>query len=189
MHEAIKQHQDRPEPWLALMSFAVNKGDHEAAKRLMQAAEQRFKDKSAFRLAQIRFWSRDRAINDAGAAALKQLEADIKKFTEQEQSTLWQAVAEAYYYAKHYPDCDRALRVLIQLPQHTQDVRVRMQLLEVVLLQDDDQQARVILKDIKRLEGDSQNGADWSFGEAQRLMREGRKGNKASLEQAQHLLT
>ena len=67
-----------------------------------------------------------------------------------------------------------------------------MQLLEVVLLQDNDDGAREVLRDIKRIEGTDSNGADWSFGEALRLMRVARKtsqGSKAPLEQARHLLT
>ena len=64
-----------------------------------------------------------------------------------------------------------------------------MQMLELALLQDDDAQARAILNDIKRVEGDANGGMDWSFGEAVRLIHEGKKGKRDSLEKARHLLT
>lgn len=187
LHETIKEKSDRHEPWMVLMSFAVAKDDQASAKQLMQTAEARFKDKADFRLAQVRFWMQHRP-SDA-SASMQRLEGELGGFTAREQSRLLQALTEGYYFASQYADGARVLQRLCALPQHAEDVRVRMQLLEVALLLDDDAQARAVLKDIKRIEGDRAGAADWSFGEALRLMRLGRNGSKESLEQARHLLT
>src|SRR5439155_9051458 len=48
---------------------------------------------------------------------------------------------------------------------------------------------RAVLSEVKHLEGDAAGGIDWSFGESMRLIHEGRKGKKESLEKARHLLT
>jgi Tfp pilus assembly protein PilF len=184
LHEAIKEHPDRHEPWLALIAFTAGKEDAAPTAQLMRTAENRFKDKAEFRLAQIRFWSR---YYDAEAeAGLKRLETELAKFTPREQSGLLQAMAEAHYWAHKYPDSARLLDRMLQLPLHAQDVRVRMQMLELALLQNDDVHAQTVLKEIKRIEGDG--GVDWNFGEALRLIRVGPK-KQDSLERARHLLT
>jgi predicted Zn-dependent protease len=181
LHAAIKNHPDRYEPWLALISLSASK----EAKELMQTAEARFKDKAEFRLAQVRFWSR---YYDAEAeAALKRLEPDLAKFNPREQSDLMQAMAETYFWSHKYIDAARILERLLQLPLHREDVRVRMQMLELALLQKDDSQAQNVLSEIKRIEGDG--GIDWSFGEAMRLIRTGQGKTKDALEKARHLLT
>ena len=66
---------------------------------------------------------------------------------------------------------------------------MRVQLLELALLQDDDAQTRENLDDIKRIEGGETGGMDWSFGEALRLIHDGRKGKKEAFDKARHLLT
>jgi tetratricopeptide (TPR) repeat protein len=185
LHEAIKEHPDRYEPWMALISFAAGKETPAQARELMQTAEKRFKNKSEFRLAQIRFCARH--YDADGQAALKRLETELAGFTPREQSALLQAMAEAHYWAHQYQDSGRILERMLQLPLHAQDVRVRMQMLELALLQDDDAQAQSVLNEIKRIEGDG--GVDWNFGEALRLIRVSPKKNKDSLERARHLLT
>jgi tetratricopeptide (TPR) repeat protein len=187
LQETVKTHPDRHELWLALIEIAAKKKDAALVGQLMQTAEKRFTDKAEFRLAQIRFWSQHEDAETV--AAMKQLEEGLARFTPNEQSALWQALAEAHYNAQRWPDSRRALERVMQLPMHAQDVRTRMQMLELALLQDDDPQARAVLADIKRLEGDGAGGIDWSFGEAMRLIHHGRKGKKDSLEQARRLLT
>ena len=187
LQETIKGHPDRHEPWLALISFASSQKDLALAKQLLQTAESHFKDQAGFRLAQVRFWS---SHYDAEAeTVLKRIEETLEKFAPREQSTILQAIAEAHYFANKYADSARALRRMAQLPLHAQDIRVRMQLLELTLLQDDDAETRAILNDIKKIEGDVAGGMDWSFGEALRLIHEGRKGAKDALEKARHWLT
>lgn len=184
LHEAIKAHPNRHEPWLALISFSAGKDGAKQTKELMLQAEERFKDQVEFRLAQVRYWAR---YYDADAqAGLQRVLADLAKFAPREQSGLLQAMAEAHYWAHEYRDSARVLQIMLKSPLHAQDVRVRMQMLEVAILQDDDVQAQAILADIKRIESD---GVDWSFGEAFRLIRTGRKTNKDALEKARHLLT
>jgi predicted Zn-dependent protease len=185
LHETIKEHPDRFEPWMALISFAAGKDDRTQTKQLMKTAEARFKDKTEFRLAQIRFWSR---FYDAEAeSALKNLETELAKFTPREQSALMQAMAEAHYWAHKYADSTRVLERMLQLPLNAQDIRGRMQRLELAILQNDDARAQAVLSEIKQIEGDG--SVDGSFGEAVRLIRLGQKKNKESLERARHLLT
>ncbi len=187
LQETVKAHPDRHELWLALIEIAAQKKDPALVGQLLQSAEKRFADKADFRLAQIRFWSQH---EDAGTvAAMQQLEAGLAKFTPTEQSALWQALAEAHYNARRWGDAARALECVMQLPMHAQDVRTRMQMLELALLQDDDARARAVLADIKRLEGGGAGGIDWSFGEAMRLIHQGRYGKKDGLEKARQLLT
>jgi cellulose synthase operon protein C len=184
LHETIKEHPDRHEPWLTLISFAAEKRDSTSAHQLMQTAEARFKDKAAFRVAQVRFWSR---YYDADASAgLKALEAELAKFTPREQSGLLQAMAEAHYWAQKYDDSARILERMLQAPLHAQDVRVRMQMLEITLLQKNDAKAQAMLAQIKRIEGDG--GVEGSFGEALRLIRLHPSMTK-DLDRARHLLT
>ncbi len=187
LQETVKTHPDSYEPWLALIEIAAKKKDAPLAGQLMQTAEKRFADKAEFRLAQIRYWSQHE--DGETAAAMKRLEDGIAKFASNEQSSLWQALAEAHYNAQRWRDSARALERVMQLPMHAQDVRTRMQMLELALLQDNDAQARTILADIKRLEGGGAGGIDWSFGGAMRLIHHARKGKTDSLEQARQLLT
>lgn len=183
LHDAIKEHPDRFEPWLALLSVSAGK-DQAAAKPLMQTAEARFKDNADFRAAQIRFWSR--TYDAAAEAALSRLEGNLGKFTPREQASLLQAMAQAHYWANKHAAAARVLVRLLQLPSHVQDVRIRMQLLELAILQDDDSQARKVLDEIKRIDS---NGVDWSFGEAVRLIRITGRKDRDALERARHLLT
>jgi tetratricopeptide (TPR) repeat protein len=185
LQETVKTHPDRHELWLALIEIAAQKKDLKLVADLMQTAEKRFADKAEFRLAQIRFWSQHEDAETA--AALKRLEDGLAKFTPNEQSALWQALAEAHYNAQRWSDSRRALERVMLLPMHAQDVRTRMQMLELALLQDDDAHARAVLADIKGLEGGA--GIDSSFGEAMRLIHHGRKGKKDGLEKARQLLT
>jgi len=187
LQEAIKEYPDRYEPWIALVSFAAGKKDAVLTKQLMENAERRFKDKAEFRIAQVRHWSQH--YNNESAAAMKNLEAGLAKFSAREQSAMLQTMVEAHYFANQFADCTRALQQMMQLPQHVQDVRIRMQLLELALLQEDDEQARVLLAEVKRLEGSNNGSVDWSFGEALRIIRTSPKGNKADLEKARNLLT
>jgi cellulose synthase operon protein C len=187
LQETVKSQPDRHEPWLALMEIAAKKKDAPLVGQLMQSAEKRFADKADFRLAQIHFWSQHEDAETA--AALKGLEDGIAKFTPNEQSALWQALAEAHYNAQRWRDSARTLERVMRLPMHAQDVRTRMQMLELALLQDNDVQARAVLADIKRLEGGGAGGIDWSFGEAMRLIHHARKGQRDFLEQARQLLT
>ncbi|HZZ77734.1 MAG TPA: tetratricopeptide repeat protein, partial [Gemmataceae bacterium] len=185
LQDTIKLHPDRHEPWLAMIEVAAKKKDQATVRQLMQAADQRFAAKADFRLAQIRYWSQH---EDADAiAALKSIEESLGKFEPRDQSMLWQALAEAHYNAQRWRESNQALEEVVKLPMHAQDMRIRMQMLEVALLQDDDAQARRILVDIKKLEGDG--GIDWNFGEAMRLIHLGKKGEKDGLEKARHLLT
>lgn len=183
LHETIKVHPDHYEPWLALIAFTAGKDGPAAIKLLMQTAEKRFKDKAEFRLAQVRYWSR--YYDSDAAAALKKLEGELGTFTPREQSALMQAIAEAYYWAQKYDDSGRVLDLMLSMPLHAKDVRVRMQAVEIAILQDNDVRAQAVLADIKKLEGD---GVDWSFGEALRLIRIGHK-SKDALDKARHLLT
>lgn len=186
LHDTIKDHPDRYEPWLALIALAAEKNASAEVQRLMATAENRFKDKVEFRLAQVRFWAR---YYDADAeTGLKRLESDLAAFTPREQSGVLQVMAETHYWAHKHRDTARVLERLVQLPQHAHDVAARMQLLELAILLDDDAQAQKILGEVKRLENDS-DSVDWSFGEALRLIRTGRKSTKDALEKARHLLT
>jgi cellulose synthase operon protein C len=187
LQETVKTHPDRHELWLGLIEVAAKNNDAPLVAQLMQSAAKRFADRADFRLAQIRFWSQHEDADTA--AALKRLEDGLSKFTPNERSALLQALAEAHYNAQRWSDSKRTLEQVMQLPMHAQDVRSRMQMLELALLQDDDVHARAVLADIKRLEGDGAGGIDWSFGEAMRLIHHGRKGKKDGLEQARRLLT
>ena len=183
LQETIKEHPDRYEPWMALIALAAQQADPSLPLQLMQTAEKKFKDKAEFRLAQVRFWSQ----REGAEAALKRLEDDLAKFSPREQSTILQTVAEVHYDAGRYRDSARVIDRMMQIPGNAQDVRLRLQMLELALLQDDDAQARVVLNDIKRIEGDG--SIDWTFGEAMRLIYQGHRGKKDVLEQARHLLT
>src|SRR5262249_25798678 len=147
LQEAIKEHPDRYEPWLALISFAAGKHSPAQARELMHTEENRFKDKSEFRLAQIHFCSRHYDVD--AQVILKRLETELAGFTPREQSALLQVLAEAHYWAHQYQDSARILERMLQLPLHAQDVRVRMQMLELAFLQDDDARAQSVLSDIK----------------------------------------
>jgi tetratricopeptide (TPR) repeat protein len=181
--ETIKDHPDRFEPWLALISSATEKKEPTQASQLMQTAEGRFKDKAAFRLAQIRHWSR--YYDPDAQAALRNLENNLQSFPPRDQSSVLQAMAEAHYWAAQYRDAGRVLETVVKMPIHAHDLRVRMQLVELAILQSDDARAQAVLADIKHIDGD---GVDWSFGEAVRLIRTGPK-TRESLERARHLLT
>ena len=187
LQSAIKDNPDRHEPWIALISFAASKKDIATADDLLARAEQRFHAKAEFRLAQVRYWAQH--YRPDAADALKRVEESIGKFTAREQSNILMAMAEVYYDAQQFADAGRLLQRMILLPQHIQDVRVRMQLLEVAILQDDDARAREILVEVKRLEGDNAGGVDWNFGEALRLVRMSKMGDNDALEKARHLLT
>lgn len=183
LQELIKEHPNRHEPWIALLTLS-GPGDVES---LMQRALTRFKDKAEFRAAQIHFWSRH--YDAGGSAALKTIEDDIGAFEPRPRSILLQALAETHYVAGKYDDSRRALTKLIALPMHAQDVRFHMQLLELAILQDDDEQARNVLDGIKKLEGDAAGGPDWSLGEAMRIINAARRNRKEDLEKARQLLT
>lgn len=187
LQEAAKTHPDRHEPWLGLIEIAAKKSDSVLVLQIMQSAEKRFADKADFRLAQIRFWSLHEDADTAGW--LRDFESKIVKFAPSEQSALWQALAEAHYNGQRWSDSARALEAVMKLPMHEQDVRTRMQMLELALLQDDDARAKEVLADIKRLEGGGAGGVDWSFGEAMRLIHQGRKGKTDGLDKARQLLT
>ena len=108
LQKMIAEFPDRHEPWLALISFAAAKNDIPLARQRMKMADERFKGNASFRLAQIRFWASQR---DAEAAAeLKAIEAAGDQFTPREQSPLWQALAEAYYFADKHADAARMLQ-------------------------------------------------------------------------------
>lgn len=183
LQELIKEYPDRHEPWLALLAVVPEEEQAE----LMEKAETKFKEKSSFRLAQIHYWSQ--RWSEAAEAGLKRLEADLARFEPRERGLLMQALGETHYYAGRYADAARVMAGLVELPMHAQDARIRLQLLELALVQDDDAGARRILEDIKRIEGDNVGGPDWSFGEAMRLIRAAQKGKRDGLDQARHLLT
>src|SRR5262249_37733775 len=105
LQEAIKEHPDRYEPWLALISFAAGKDRRAQAGQLMHTRETRFRAKSESRLAKIRLCTRH---YDADAqATLKRLETELAGFSPREQSALLQAIAEAHYWAHQYQDSAR----------------------------------------------------------------------------------
>ena len=136
LQELIKEHPNRHEPWIALLTLA-NPKDVDS---LMQRALEKFKDKVEFRVAQVHFWTRH---DDAGGnAALNAIEEETASFEPRERSPLLQALAESHYVAGKYVDSGRVLGKLIALPMHAQDVRIRMQMLELAILQEDDAQAQ-----------------------------------------------
>lgn len=183
LEEIVQANPNRHEPWVSLLALA----DAKDGETLMQTAEERFKDKAEFRHAQIQYFAQKRDVQ--GDAALLRLENELMRFEPRERGPLLQALAEAHYYAGKYVDSARVLARVLVLPMHVQDVRIRMQMLELAFLQDDDVLARKVLDEIKRLEGDNAGGPDWSFGEAMRLIHAARKGKKDGLDAARHLLT
>lgn len=184
LQDIVAEYPDRHEPWLALIALAGDKNEPKLARQLLETAEKKFKDKADFRLAQVRFWSQH---HDAEAnAGMKRLEDALSKFSAIEQSAILQALAETYFYANQLDDSMRAMKLMLGLPMHMHDVRVRVQMLEVAVSRSDDKQAKELLDDIKRIDGES---ADWSFGEALRIVRLAPKAGRETHEKARHLLT
>jgi cellulose synthase operon protein C len=186
LRKAIEQEPERFEPWIFLADLAMTEGKTEEARRLLRQAEEKVKDSVDFRLARVRLWASQQ--DEEAETMLRQLETGAEAFTALQQGRLLQALTGAHFAAHRLKECGRLLRQLARLPQHTKDLRVRLQLLEVAMLQKDDAAMSAVLEEMKKIEEGSPSFYG-SYGQALRLIWHARNGKRDGLEQARGLLT
>jgi tetratricopeptide (TPR) repeat protein len=180
-----KKDNQRYEPWVFLAALSLADGQADDARRLLREAEKIVDDSVEFRLARIRFWAQQHGAESE--AALKQMEQGLDKFTPPQRARLLQALAEAHRAAERMTESVRLVRLVTQLPQHAKDLRVRLQLVELAMMQKDDEGARAVLAEMKKLEEDGASIYS-SYGEAGRLIWHARNGRRDGLEEARKLL-
>jgi tetratricopeptide (TPR) repeat protein len=183
LRKAVQAHPKRFEPWISLASLAMAAKHPEKAEELLTEAATKAGDTADSRLAQVRFWARHRK---DPSTALAGLEKGLSRFTAGEQARLYETLAEAYYHAGHPAESARLLRQLAALPEHLEDIRVRMQMLSLALTQDDEPEMQRVLAEVRKIE--AEGGPEWSYGEALRLTWRARRGEPAAIEQARSLL-
>lgn len=200
LRAATKTLPKRYEPWVALAGLALNAGQSDRAEELLRQARAKFPNDIEFRLAEVRFWP-------SGArseAALRDVETALAGFEPLPRGRLLQALAEAHTVAGRYAEAARLLRQMAGLRHHAEDVRLRLELFNLAMLQKDDAEMQRVLGEIKEIEtgGNDEEAAGkepkskkvvaltyWSYGEAQRLIWHARNGKTDGLERARQLLT
>lgn len=200
LRQATRTLPTRYEPWVALAGLALNDGKLDKAEELLRQARAKFPRDVEFRLAEVRFWT----TGDRAEAALRDVEAALPGFEPQPRGRLLQALAEAHAVAGRHAEAARLLRQMAGLRHHAEDIRLRLELFNLAMLQKDDAEMQRVLGEIKEIEtgGVTEEPANkdarskpvvaltyWSFGEAQRLIWHARNGKTDGLERARQLLT
>ncbi len=172
----------------AALARAGAEGKPADALKMLDLATKTVGDRVDLRLARLRYLLRteDQSIVKE---SLAKLEEGAEKFSPSEQRRLWRGLAQAYMALgvldKAALDKARQLweRVAAEKPN---DLTIQAHLFDLALLSNDDSRLEVVLREIRRLEGE--NGTVWRYGKAVWLVNRGQKGDKAALEEARPLL-
>lgn len=185
MAQTIAKHPRQADLWIARAAMALRLGKGDEAKKYLESAATSAGDSADVRLAWMQFWV-DQPAQEA-RSGLAKLTDNLDRFKLDEQVKVRFALAEALQQVGAYPEAERQLRCLIELPRHAEDVRVRLLLFDLAMAAGDDSGMRKVVAEIQAIEG--KEGASWRYAEAQRLVRLGRGGQQDALEQARTLLT
>lgn len=181
LEKAIATDGSRVALWCARADLALRRGQAEQAKKILEEAQSVVGDGPELRLA----WSRW-AIKQGPAEARRALAALSSKlaFSADEQVGLLRKFAALW---QQLGDSGMARKLLQEAAdKQPRDARLRFQLFELAIQRADETEARQLLADIKRLEGEA--GALWRYVEAALLFADAKKGDKGALAKSRERL-
>jgi tetratricopeptide (TPR) repeat protein len=181
--EAARQKQPQKiEYWLALAKLAGQEGRLEAFLQVLTDAERQLGDRVDFRLLRLNYLAERNAPDLAKVFART---ADgLEKFPPAERDRLLRGLATVEQRLGHVPEARRLWRQVAD--QQPGDIDVRTILFDLALQADDEAGLDHALAEIKRLEG--ADGPLGNYGEACRLIRLARRGDRSHLARAREVL-
>jgi Tfp pilus assembly protein PilF len=182
LQEARAKNPKKVEYRIALATLADVRKQPAEARKLLDEAERDLGDSVSLRLAQVR-----RVVPaDSAKATLERLGRGLDRFPEGEQPRLLQGLAEANFRCGQPAEARRLWSSLAALPQHRNDLRLRLILFDLALQADDAEAMARLLDDVHRIEGNQ--GSMTPYLRAERLIAQGRRGDKSGLDEARTLL-
>jgi tetratricopeptide (TPR) repeat protein len=165
LQRACDANPKAPEYWVALATLAAHHGERYASLAVLRAAEKALGDRVEFRLARARFWA---AQPDANRRrdALAALGNDAGKLPAGDRARLLAGLAEAQYLAGDAAAARASLDELAQLPDHKDDLRLRLVLFDLAVKSGDTARIQSALEAIHAAECGS--GPYFLFGQALR---------------------
>jgi tetratricopeptide (TPR) repeat protein len=179
--EARNKNPKEPQYWAALARLADRRRQWDRATSLLDEAAQKLGDQVALRIARAGCLV-DRRGKETGSQ-LRQLAENADRFSEAQRLQLWNALGT---YAEQVGDDQQAKelwnRVAAQTPNN---LRVRLELLDLAFRSKDDAGIKRTLEEVERIEG---RGPHWLYGEAVRLSLLAKGKDDKLLDEAQQLL-
>jgi len=192
LQKANREYPQDIHTWVALVDRALIKGDSAEAHRLLNEAEKKLGDRTAFRLARARWFahraqvaegSRARA-NALLAKQLLDLSDDMERLPQAEHSTLFAGLSEHLQRVGAAKELTTlAERWIKKQPYHLGGPIV---LFDLALFHKEARAVDQTLTQIKQLEGEE--GVQWRCGRALWLILNSPEGDKSALAQARRLL-
>jgi Tfp pilus assembly protein PilF len=154
-----------PAYWVALATLAAHNGERFATLAVLGQAEKAIGDHVELRLARARFWASQPDAKQR-TEALAALKKDAQKFPAEDRPRLLAGLAEAQYLAGDPIAARALLEELSQLPQHKDDLRLRLVLFDLAIKSGDTTRIQATLDAIHEAEGGT--GPYYLFGQALR---------------------
>ncbi len=180
---AGEKRPENVELWAARAAVARKQNRWQDALALLDRAERRIGAQVELRLARARLWS-ERGGDEAKQALLK-IGEDLGRFKGDDWRRLVLALAEAHLRLAQTAEAEQLYARLAE--REPGNLGVRILLFDLALRAGKDAAAARLVEDLRRIEGD--DGTLWRFGQACRLIRQAKAGDKAALAQAVPLVT
>jgi tetratricopeptide (TPR) repeat protein len=169
---------------VAIAVLAARQGQIDEARRVLDDADTEFGDKSELRLARMQFLS---TYDSTGATkALQGLADGLDRFSSADQAKLLRGIAEAHQSLGNTDEAKQFWKQLAQHPQHRQDARVRLLLLDQAMQSNDEAGVTDALEQIHKIEGDQ--GTLWRYADAVQRIWLKKRGKSANLDETHGLL-
>lgn len=169
LEEARKAHPDRVEVFVALAGLAERRRDLNAARRILDEADEVLKkpsDQVELLLARAGYLVKKR--DGQTQAALAKLSADLERFKKHDRNRLLQGLGESHYRAGNLAEAARLWKDLSTQEEYQADLRLRLVLFDLALQEGKDKDMESALQEIRRVEGGS--GTFGQHAEALRLL-------------------
>jgi tetratricopeptide (TPR) repeat protein len=182
LQETRRAHPQETPPCTALAALAERRGKTDEALTILDEATTALGNKLELRLAQARVWSKKGG--DDGRRGLAALAKETDKFSGEEQLRFLAGLAEAH---AHLGDAARAERLWLRVAdQSPGELGCRVVLFDLALQSGNEKLLERLLKEMESIEGNS--GTLWRYAKACCLIRQGRQGQAAHLEEASSIL-
>jgi cellulose synthase operon protein C len=178
-----KARQENPKEvtfWTALAVLAERGGKANEARQLLDTAEQQGGDSALLRLARAR--SCLQHPGKEAELAISRLSTNLDRFGPDDQAKLLGGLAEVAFRLHDLPEAERLWSRLAELPQHANDVQLRVLLFDLALNSGNEKAVLHRLANIEHVEGG--RGTLWRYAEARRLIALAKQGRKTDLDQA-----
>lgn len=168
LEAARAKHPQAAAPWCALAELARRASHDGVAERLLADAEKVLGDRAEIRLARCRLWAA-RGL-DEDRRKLRTLSEGLHKLRFDDRGTVRRALAEAWQQLGEPAEAARQWQALAD--ERPDDVRSRAALLDLAIAQGRGEEARRLLAEVRRREGD--DGPLWRTARAALRIHEAR---------------